>query len=57
MCDDKLVLTFNYKEGEQTVTFDSLKTALAERESGSDMDCIGVRKSPATAKVAGLFSL
>ena len=37
--DDKVVLTFNYKEGTKTITFDDLKTALAEEKTSSDLDC------------------
>ena len=37
--DDKMVITFNYKEGTTTLTFDDLKTALADQKTGSDLDC------------------
>ena len=37
--DDKMVITFNYKDGATTITFDDLKTALADQETGSDLDC------------------
>ena len=37
--DDKMVITFNYKEGTTTITFDDLKTALANQKTGSDLDC------------------
>ena len=37
--DDKMVITFNYKEGTTTITFDDLKTALADLKTGSDLDC------------------
>lgn len=39
--DDKMVITFNYKEGTTTITFDDLKTALADQKTGSDLDCLG----------------
>ena len=35
--DDKLIITFNYKEGSRTVDFTDLKTAVA----GSDLECSG----------------
>ena len=38
--DDKMVITFNYKEGTDTVTFDDLKASPAVKKSGSDMDCL-----------------
>ena len=37
--DDKMVITFNYKDGTDTITFDDLKTALADMKTGSDLDC------------------
>ena len=39
--DDKMEITFNYKEGARTITFDQLNTALASEHSGSDLDCSG----------------
>ena len=39
--DDKMVITFNYKEGTQTFTINDLKEALTEQKSGSDLDCLG----------------
>ena len=38
--DDKLVITFNYKEGEKTITFADLQEALNDN-IGSDLDCSG----------------
>lgn len=38
--DDKMVITFNYKDGTDTITFDDLKTALADKNTGSDLDCL-----------------
>lgn len=37
--DDKMVITFNYKDGADTITFDDLKAALADKKTGSDLDC------------------
>lgn len=42
--DDKLIITFNYKEGSQTVTFDDIKTALSQENIGSDLDCLTAPK-------------
>ncbi len=39
--DDKMLITFNYKDGTRTVTFEDIKTALAEKNTGSDLDCTG----------------
>lgn len=38
--DDKVVITFNYKEGSKIVDFTDLKTAVA----GSDLECSGAPK-------------
>ena len=38
--DDKLVLTFNYKDGTKTITLDDVKEA-AKENTGSDLDCRG----------------
>ena len=37
--DDKMLLTFNYKEGTETITFDDVKNDVSEETSGSDLDC------------------
>ena len=37
--DDKIVITFNYKDGTDTITFDDLKAALDKEKTGSDLDC------------------
>ena len=38
--DDKMVITFNYKEGENTITFADLQDAISDKY-GSDLDCSG----------------
>ena len=45
--DDKLVLTFNYKDGTRTITLDDVKES-AKANTGSDLDCRGAptRKHP-----------
>ena len=42
--DDKMVITFNYKEGTDTITFDDLRSSPAAEKSGSDMDCLTAPK-------------
>ena len=37
--DDKMVITFNYKEGTKTITFAELQEAISNN-NGSDLDCI-----------------
>ena len=62
--DDKMVITFNYKEGTDTITFDDLKASPAAEKSGSDLDCLTaptcIDKKDAGKKFAlmcGLFAL
>ena len=43
--DDKVLITFNYKEGTETVSFDEAAEA-AEKEKSSDMDCLGAPRRP-----------
>ena len=45
--DDKLVLTFNYKDGTRTITLDDVKEAV-KNNTGSDLDCRGApqRRAP-----------
>ena len=38
--DDKMLITFNYKEGTETVSFGEA-TEAAAKEKSSDMDCLG----------------
>ena len=42
--DDKLVVTFNYKDGTKTITWDDAKEAVEKAENGSDLDCVGALK-------------
>ena len=42
--DDKVLITFNYKEGTQTVTFGEA-TEVASEGNGSDLDCFTAPKS------------
>ena len=39
--DDKLVLTFNYKDGTRTIDWDDVKEATQKADTGSDLDCRG----------------
>ena len=42
--DDKVLITFNYKEGTQTVTFGEAAEA-ASKGNGSDLDCFTALKT------------
>lgn len=35
--DDKLIITFNHKDGAETITLNDVGTALTEQEDGSDL--------------------
>ena len=37
--DDKMVITFNYKEGTKTITLAELQEAISNK-NGSDLDCL-----------------
>ena len=40
--DDKMIITFNYKDGTKTITLDDVKRATKEDNIGSDLECRGV---------------
>ena len=42
--DDKMLITFNYKEGTKTITFDDVKNEVSGEASGSDLDCSSAPK-------------
>ena len=42
--DDKMVITFNYKEGTKTITFAELQEAISNK-NGSDLDCLAAPKN------------
>lgn len=42
LCDDKLVITYNHKDGAETIALDSVETSLAKKENGSDLVSSGV---------------
>ncbi len=43
--DDKMVITFNYKDGTTTITFAEVQAALATQKTGSDLDCLTAPKN------------
>ena len=45
--DDKVLITFNYKEGTQTITFEEAAQA-ASKENGSDSDCFTAPRKTST---------
>ena len=53
--DDKMVITFNYNEGTTTITFDDLKSALADQKTGSDLDCSTAPQKESFNRKVGAF--
>ena len=45
--DDKMLITFNYKDGTKTITFDEATTALANKDTGSNLDCLAAPNTEA----------
>ncbi|MBR6763074.1 MAG: hypothetical protein IKM13_04910, partial [Clostridia bacterium] len=43
--DDKMIITFNYKDGTATITLDDVKRAIKKDDPGSDLDCLGAPKN------------
>lgn len=52
--DDKLVITFNYKDNQKTVSFADAQESLQKAETGSDLDCPGA-PLPEILGVSGSF--
>ena len=53
--DDKVLITFNYKEGTQTIPFEKVEESKA-KGNGSDFDCVTApRKAQAQCAWAFLF--
>ncbi len=42
--DDKILLTFNFKDGTKTITFNDVKTAIDSEYYGSDLKCFAAPK-------------
>ena len=47
--DDKVLITFNYKEGTQTVTFGEAAEVVSEG-NGSDLDCLTAPENAVKSK-------
>ena len=54
--DDKVLITFNYKEGTQTVTFGEA-TEVASEGNGSDLDCFTAPRTAAQVMCSSPFYL
>ena len=54
--DDKLLLTYNFKEGTDTISLADVKNA-AKGKNGSDLDCRGAPKTEIPIQVSPFFIL
>lgn len=54
--DDKMVITFNYKEGTKTITFAELQEAISNK-NGSDLDCLAAVIAEKTIEKSMVFFL
>ena len=52
--DDKMVLTFNFREGTETITFADLQAALQRDEKSSNMNSVGVLQTRKPLRIKGL---
>ena len=53
--DDKLVITFNHKDGAETITLEDIETALAEAGCGSDLVSFAVPKNQMPIRISGFL--
>ena len=44
--DDKMLITFKYKEDTKTITFEDVKNEVSANCSGSALDCKSAPKNP-----------
>ena len=54
--DDKMVITFNYKDGTRTIALDDVKKAV-KKNTGSDLDCFAAPKIASMRYVSEQFFL
>ena len=52
--DDKMVITFNYKDGTRTIALDDVKEAV-KKNTGSDLDCLGAPRTGISRQWVSLF--
>ena len=52
--DDKILLTFNFKDGTKTITFDDVQTTTNSENTGSDLNCFAAPE-PSHICVKALF--
>ena len=44
--DEKVLITFNYKDGTKTITFDEIAAKDAPEGNGSDLGCFAPPRTP-----------
>ncbi len=55
--DEKVLITFNYKDGTKTITFDEIAAKDAPEGNGSDLGCFAPPKKPQRMKVRWGFCI
>ena len=55
--DEKVLITFNYKDGTKTITFDEIAAKDAPEGNGSDLGCFAPPKNLSVYKYAEVFVL
>ena len=55
--DEKVLITFNYKDGTKTITFDEIAAKDAPEGNGSDLGCFAPPKNLNVCKYAEVFVL
>ncbi len=53
--DDKMVMTFNYKEGEETISLKEVEKSAVNAKNGSDLDCSGEHKPSLAGRFFAVF--
>ena len=53
--DEKVLITFNYKDGTKTITFDEIAAKDAPEGNGSDLGCFAPPKQEPLTLVRGFF--
>ena len=49
--DEKVLITFNYKDGTKTITFDEIAAKNAPEGNGSDLGCFAPPRTPVSLKM------
>ena len=55
--DEKVLITFNYKDGTKAITFDEIAAKDAPEGNGSDLGCFALPRTPVSESGAGVSVL